>query len=194
MPVEFWKVYMKLGWEHILDLNGYDHILFVTVLCALYLLSDWKKVLWLVTAFTLGHSITLALAALQIINVNPDLIEFLIPLTIVATGLYQIALLTKYAQASSGMFVRYSLASVFGLIHGLGFSNYFKAIIGKEESLVQALLAFNIGVELGQVVIVILVLCINTVLVSYFKIPSKNWSIALSTLCTLWAMYLIFVA
>lgn len=194
MVFNFWKVYITLGWEHILDLDGYDHILFVAVLCALYLLTDWKKVLWLVTAFTLGHSITLAMAALDIISVNPDLIEFLIPLTIVTTGLYQVIMLTKLPTGTSGMYIRYLLASVFGLIHGLGFSNYFKAIIGKEESLVQALLAFNIGVELGQLVIVLLVLCLNTVTVRYFKIPHKNWSVFLSALCTLWAFYLIFFA
>ena len=89
METQIWKAYLELGFDHILDLNGYDHILFVSVLTAIYTVRDWKKIVWLITAFTVGHSITLALAALDIISFNPDMIETLIPITIIITGLYQ---------------------------------------------------------------------------------------------------------
>ena len=115
------SLYYGLGLDHILDVNGYDHILFVIVLCALYQTSDWKKILILVTSFTLGHSITLALATLRVISVNPELIEFLIPVTIVITAISN--LFTRDGKVSDGKVWRnYLYAGFFGLIHGLGFS------------------------------------------------------------------------
>src|SRR5688500_13402623 len=125
------KLYFILGKDHILDYaNGYDHILFVVALCTLYQLRDWKQVLILVTAFTLGHSITLALATLEIITVKAELIEFLIPLTIFITAASNIF---KREDSFSGraMYINYFYAAFFGLIHGLGFSNYLRSILGR---------------------------------------------------------------
>lgn len=186
-----WKAYLQLGFDHILDPNGYDHILFVTTLTAIYTFFDWKKILILVTAFTLGHSLTLALAAMDIVQFDPDLIETLIPITIIITGLYQLFRTLFAKNKSQVMMISYLLTSFFGLIHGLGFSNYFKAILGKEESIVQPLLAFNIGVELGQLIIVAISLTLGTILVKWLGIPQKTWIIFLSSAATLLAVYLL---
>lgn len=192
MSWSFWKVYLQLGWEHILDINGYDHILFVTALCATFTFLEWKKVIWLVTAFTVGHSLTLALAALDLVQVNPDIIETLIPITIVITGLYQLWTVGRSDSSKAQNVVRYAMAIIFGLIHGLGFSNYFKAIIGQEESLVQALLAFNLGVESGQIAFVLIILTFTTLLSKIPGLTPNFRKILLSAICTVWAFYLIF--
>ncbi|MFT7055199.1 MAG: hypothetical protein ACJAR3_000826, partial [Roseivirga sp.] len=123
------KLYFQLGYEHIIDLNGIDHILFVVALCSIYLAQDWKKVLILVTAFTLGHSITLALSTFELINFDTDLIEFLIPVTIFITALSN--LFRKEGSVSpKALNLNYFFALFFGLIHGLGFSNYLKSLLG----------------------------------------------------------------
>ncbi|MBK8621371.1 MAG: HupE/UreJ family protein [Saprospiraceae bacterium] len=192
MESQIWRVYLDLGFDHILDLNGYDHILFVTTLCAIYTFKDWKKILLLVTAFTLGHSLTLALAALDVVDFNPDLIETLIPVTIILTGLYQIWRTLRPELTGGNMAVSYTLTTIFGLIHGLGFSNYFRAILGKEDSIVQPLFAFNIGVEVGQLIIVTLSLMIGTIMVQMMRIPQKTWTLILSFFCTVLAFYLLF--
>jgi hypothetical protein len=150
-------LYFELGWQHICDWRGYDHILFVTVLCGTYLLADWRKVLVLVTAFTIGHSITLALSVLNIIHINTSLIEFLIPVTIVITSLINI--LNKQ-RSNTTIRLSYFLALFFGLIHGMGFSNYLKSLLGATSNVTTELFAFNVGLEFGQVLIVINVLLI----------------------------------
>jgi ABC-type antimicrobial peptide transport system permease subunit len=171
-------LYFELGWQHILDWQGYDHILFVTVLCGAYTLRDWKKVLFLVTAFTIGHSITLALSVLKFIHVNTALIEFLIPLTILITAAANI--LNKSAKPSAIKF-RYALALFFGLIHGLGFSNYLKSLLGKSTSIVVELFSFNVGLEFGQVIIVICMLILSFILIYLIKIKQRDWTFFLSS-------------
>ncbi|MGB3586189.1 MAG: HupE/UreJ family protein, partial [Tunicatimonas sp.] len=151
------SLYFNLGLTHILDILGYDHILFVVALCALYMLRDWRKVLILITAFTIGHSITLALATLNIIQVNVALIEFLIPVTIFITAVSNI-LRSQKNVSPSRVQLNYAYALFFGLIHGMGFSNYLRSLLGKEEDITVPLLAFNLGLELGQIVIVAIVL------------------------------------
>lgn len=145
--------YFDLGLDHILDLRAYDHIAFIIAFAAIYQLSDWKKVLILVTAFTIGHSITLALATLKLISVNSDLVEFLIPVTILITAISNLFTDEKEIH-NKKINLNYLLAGVFGLIHGLGFSNYLQAILGKDESIISQLLAFNVGLEGGQIIIV----------------------------------------
>ena len=127
------QLYFDLGKDHILDYaNGYDHILFVVALCALYISRDWKKILILVTAFTIGHSITLALSTLKIVSVKAELIEFLIPLTIFITAVSN--LFKNENNISDGpMQMNYIFATFFGLIHGLGFSNYLKSLSGERS-------------------------------------------------------------
>ena len=147
-------LYFGLGKDHILDyVNGYDHILFVVALSAIYLLRDWKRILILVTAFTIGHSITLALATLQIISVKTQLVEFLIPLTIFVTAFSNLFRKEENISAK-GIQTNYFFALFFGLIHGMGFSNYLRAILGKSQNIASPLLAFNLGLEFGQVIVV----------------------------------------
>lgn len=176
------KIYLPLGFQHITDIQGYDHILFVIALCAIYRLKDWRKVALLVTAFTIGHSITLALSTLNLITYSTKLIELLIPITIVLTCL--INFFHKSAEYTYDVekptFFRYPIAIIFGLIHGMGFSNYLKSLLGREQSIWQPLLAFNIGLELGQLVIVVIVLIISSLLLDILRVKKHNWNLILS--------------
>jgi uncharacterized membrane protein len=169
-------IYFKLGFDHILDVHGFDHILFVIALCAVYQYTEWKKILVLVTAFTIGHSLTLALSALHIVSIDADLVEFLIPLTILITAIFNILPARNTKSISQKINVKYLLALVFGLVHGLGFSNYFKALLGKEESIIEPLFAFNIGVELGQIIIVFCTVLIGYVLINWCKAQQRDWT------------------
>jgi hypothetical protein len=164
--------YFQLGTEHILTLDALDHILFVTALCLRYLWTDWKKVVVLVTAFTIGHSVTLALSALDYMHVNAGWIEFFIPLTIAATcinNLYQ-----RSADQQKRLPLIYFFALFFGLIHGLAFAGQFLSLEGK-EGLVGHLLAFNIGIEVAQLLIVLLVLLISFAVVQVLKLSRTVW-------------------
>ncbi len=173
-------LYFGLGKDHILDANGYDHILFVIALCTLYSLHQWKRVLVLVTAFTLGHSVTLALATLDIINVNAPLIEFLIPVTILITAVSNIAR-KKQGNDGPGLQLNYIYAAFFGLIHGMGFSTFLKSILGRDESIVTQLLAFNLGLELGQIIIVAFFLVLGYVLIDIFGVNRRDWKLVISS-------------
>lgn len=175
------SLYFGLGKDHILDYaNGYDHILFVVALCAIYLLRDWKKILILVTAFTIGHSITLALATLDIISVNSKFIEFLIPLTIFITSFSN--LFRKESSIDQGRVqINYVFALFFGLIHGLGFSNFLRSLLGKESNIISPLLAFNLGLELGQIIVVTLFLAMAFITVDLLKVSRRDLKLVLSS-------------
>jgi hypothetical protein len=175
------RLYFELGRDHILDYqNGYDHILFVIALCALYTISDWKQVLILVTAFTIGHSVTLALATLEIIKVNTALIEFLIPVTIFITAVSNL-FRNENAVQSSKMQINYLYAAFFGLIHGLGFSTFLRSILGRDKSIISQLLAFNIGLEFGQIIIVVVFLLLCFILVDLCGINRRDWKLVISS-------------
>lgn len=172
------QTFYQLGLEHILDKNGYDHIIFVIALCALYQPEDWKQVLVLVTSFTFGHSITLALSTLSIINVSSDLVEFLIPVTIFITAF---ANLFTRPNGNRVSLRNYVFAGFFGLIHGLGFSNYLKSLLGKDESIVTQLFAFNVGLEVGQIIIVAVFLAITFLVVSLINVSQRDWKMTISS-------------
>ncbi|MCB0558523.1 MAG: HupE/UreJ family protein [Lewinellaceae bacterium] len=179
------SAYLQLGFGHIADLQGYDHILFVVVLCAIYRLREWRKVALLVTAFTLGHSLTLALAVLDVIRVNAAWVEFLIPLTILATAIYNVVVHqeeNKMGTFSGMLQLNYLFALFFGLIHGMGFSNFLRSSLlpGEEGQLATQLLAFNIGVEAGQMAIVAAVLCLSYIMLSILKVKQREWNIFVS--------------
>jgi len=175
------ELYFGLGKDHILDyVDGYDHILFVLALCAVYLIRDWKKILILVTAFTIGHSITLALATMNVVNFASETIEFLIPLTIFITAGSN--LFRNDTEVSKlPVQINYLFALFFGLIHGLGFSNYLRALLGKSENIVSPLFAFNIGLEIGQIIVVIIFLTISFVLVDLLKVSRRDLRLVLSS-------------
>lgn len=177
------QLYFGLGKDHILDIsNGYDHVLFVMALCAVYVVYDWKKILVLVTAFTIGHSVTLALATLKIITVKSDLIEFLIPLTILVTAILN--LFSKEDQLYSKkktIHLNYWLALFFGLIHGMGFSNYLRSLLGKEQNIFTPLFSFNLGLEVGQIIIVAIFMASSFILVDLVGVNRRDWRFVVSS-------------
>lgn len=172
------ELYFSLGLDHILDLNGYDHILFVIALTCVYSLQQWKGILGMVTAFTVGHSITLALATFDIIPLDSALVEFLIPVTIVITAVSN--LFTPEEKKPGKLRINTYYAGFFGLIHGMGFSNYLRSLLGSEESIVLPLFAFNIALEVGQIIIVAIFLVITVILVRVFGVSTKLWKIIVS--------------
>jgi hypothetical protein len=164
-------MYGRLGFKHIIDLGGVDHIVFVLALTIRYTLLDWKKILVLVTSFTIGHSLTLALSTLSFIDISVNWVEFLIPVTILITAVSNFWVKDfEFKQAYS---THYCLALFFGLIHGLGFSNYLKSLLGKEASLLGPLFSFNIGLEIGQLLIVSVILGLSYAFLSGLKLPRK---------------------
>ncbi|QBO57993.1 HupE/UreJ family protein [Chryseobacterium salivictor] len=170
--------YLNLGWEHIISLDALDHQLFVLVLVAVYALKDWKKILWIVTAFTVGHSITLALSILDVVRVSGKWVEFLIPLTIVITALDNILMRNRQ---NNLMKMNYYLALFFGLIHGMGFANTARMMMANEQHIFLPLLGFNIGLELGQIVVVVVILIVQFLLLNLFKVNKKDWILFVSS-------------
>ena len=166
--------YLELGFRHISDLAGYDHILFLLVLCAIYQLHQWKTLLVLVTAFTVGHSITLALTSFSVISIKSEVIEFLIPMTIIATAIHN--LFIRSTSEILGHTRSYWMALFFGFIHGMGFANYFRALLMDESSILIPLLGFNLGIELGQLLFVLLVLGVAYVVTNWLKMPQRDWN------------------
>ena len=175
-PFEF---YLKLGFEHIANLNGYDHILFLVVLCAVYQISQWRNILILVTAFTIGHSITLFIVSLDFFSIPSRIIKLLIPVTILITSLQNVINI-KQIENSSRMGKNYFMALFFGLIHGMDFSNYFKALIMSPDEIVIPLLGFNIGIELGQLLIVLFIVLISFIFLNIIKIKHLKWNLFIS--------------
>jgi hypothetical protein len=172
------SLYFSLGVEHILDLNGFDHLLFLIALCAIYPPREWKTVLVLITAFTLGHSFTLAMASLGWMFFSIAWVEFLIPVTIFVTG---VSNLIQPAGCSGSMLkIKYLLALFFGMIHGLGFSNYLKSLLGSQESIFTPLLSFNLGVELGQILIVLGIGLMYWISQQLFAFRQRDWSLVVS--------------
>ena len=175
-PFEF---YLKLGFEHIANLNGYDHILFLVVLCAVYQINQWRNILILVTAFTIGHSITLFIVSLDFFSIPSRIIKLLIPITILIPSLQNVINI-KQIENSSRMGKNYFMALFFGLIHGMDFSNYFKALIMSPDEIVIPLLGFNIGVELGQLLIVLFIVLISFIFLKIIKIKHLKWNLFIS--------------
>jgi len=165
------------GWEHIIGRDALDHQLFIAALAAIYLLKDWKQVLILVTAFTIGHSLTLALSVFDVIRINSKLVEFLIPLTIVITAfsnLFQKKFTPKSIQ------INYFLALFFGLIHGLGFANYIRFMMADDQQIGWSLFGFNVGLEVGQIVVVTALLLLSQLVVFVLKVNRRDWVLFLS--------------
>ena len=175
-PFEF---YLKLGFEHIADMAAYDHILFLVALCAVYRIEEWKKILILVTAFTIGHSITLVLVSLELFSIPSNIIKFLIPLTIFATAVHNV-IGSNQAVKSIKMKRNYFMALFFGMIHGMDFSNYFKALIMDPSDIVIPLLGFNIGIELGQLLIVFFIVGIAFLFLNVLKVKHREWNVFIS--------------
>jgi len=166
--------YFKLGWEHIISKGALDHQLFILALAAIYLLKDWKQVLILVTAFTIGHSITLALSVFDIIRFSAKWVEFLIPCTIVFTATIN---LFQKSFTPRSVRINYFLALFFGLIHGMGFANSIRFMLASDQSIGWGLFGFNVGLEVGQIVVVLVILLFSTILITLFKVNRRDWVI-----------------
>jgi hypothetical protein len=174
---EFW-MYVQIGFNHIANLSGMDHILFVAALCIRYQLPDWKKWLILVTAFTIGHSITLVLSVFNYLDFSTNWIEFFIPVTILITSISN--MFVKKFSFNTKFPVIYFFALFFGLIHGLGFSLYLKSLLGISQNIAPALLAFNLGLEIGQILIVMAILVISFIFVMLLKAPRRDFILIVS--------------
>lgn len=178
--------YLQLGFLHICSWRATDHLTFLLALCAPYVLADWRRVVALVTSFTVGHSITLALATLGVVGVKAPLIETLIPVTILLTALVNMrragpALARRPHRKASVLWAApNALAAAFGLIHGLGFSNYLRALLGAKSRPVVELLSFNLGVELGQLLVVSVILLLGFVLLRGLGVARRDWILTVS--------------
>ena len=171
--------YFSTGWHHIISWEAADHLLFILALTAIYLLSNWKQVLILVTAFTIGHSLTLALSVYKVISARDHWVEFLIPCTIIVTALFNL-LLKDYEKKN--LRLNYFLALFFGLIHGLGYANTIRYMMAKEDQgFGWNLFSFNLGLEAGQILVVLSILMISYLLVNTVKLKRKWWVGVLST-------------
>ncbi|HUR10205.1 MAG TPA: HupE/UreJ family protein [Flavitalea sp.] len=169
--------YFAEGWKHIMSWDALDHLLFIAVLSAIYVIKDWKQVLVLVTAFTIGHSLTLALSVLDIIRFPIPIVEFLIPCTIVFTAISNLFQET-FSQRSAR--TNYFLALFFGLVHGMGFANVIRFMLARDQSLGTALFGFNVGLEAGQITVVTILLSLSWLFVNKLLVPRRQWVIFLS--------------
>lgn len=180
--------YLGLGWSHIISWDALDHQLFILALVAVYSFQDFKKILVLVTAFTIGHSFTLILSALDIVRFPSNWVEFLIPVTIVLTAIGNI-LISKKPQRL--MRLNYFLALFFGLIHGMGFANSARLMIASEQNIAVPLLGFNIGLEFGQIAVVMLIMGLEFILIRYLNLKKQYWLIAASCIALILAMSMV---
>jgi len=181
------QTYFELGFRHIFNLQAYDHIVFLLALCAPYVLRDWRRVVALVTSFTVGHSITLALATLGLVQYSPALVETLIPITILLTCLLN---LLRAGRANARqtlprpepvvLALPNLLAATFGLVHGLGFSSYLRELLGRQSRPVLELFAFNVGVEVGQLVIVAIILLLGILVLRGLGASRRDWVLVVS--------------
>lgn len=178
-------LYLQIGWQHIISSDALDHQLFILALSAIFLLRNWRQVLVLVTAFTLGHSITLALSVYRVCNISLAWVEFLIPCTIVATALLNFF---QPKNRPPHLKLNYVLALLFGLVHGLGFANTIRFMLADGQSIAWPLFGFNIGLELGQLLVVAGILLLSWLVVDKAKLNQKWWIWALSAISFTWAV------
>ena len=177
--------YLQLGWEHIISKDALDHQLFILALIAIFSFRDWKKVLILVTAFTIGHSLTLVLSALDVFRFPSDWVEFLIPCTIVFTALDNIIFSKNEKKLIR---LNYYLALLFGLIHGMGFANSVRMMLASEQDITLPLFGFNVGLELGQIIVVAIALFIHYIFSEVLKLSNKIWIYIISVPIFLFAL------
>ena len=172
---------MKQGLFHVLDWNAYDHVLFLIALVVVYDFKNWKKVFWLISLFTIGHTLTLILAAYNIVSVNSNLVEFLIPVTIITTAVVNI-FYAKRATKNLKTNTNLIFALFFGLIHGLAFAGGFKMLIGKSNSKILPLLEFALGIETAQIIIVIIILILGFIFQNIFRFSKRDWILIVSSI------------
>lgn len=172
---------VKYGINHVLDINAYDHVLFLMVLTIPYLFKDWKRVLLLVSLFTLGHTLSLVLAAYNVVTVSGSLVEFLIPVTILIAALYNVFTAGKGAQKER-VGVLFITTLFFGLVHGLGFAREFQMLLGESDNKLILLLEFALGIEIAQIIIVFIVLFLGYLVQTIFRFSKRDWVMVISSI------------
>ena len=170
--------YFGLGWHHIISWDALDHQLFILALASVYTLKNVRQVLILVTAFTIGHSLTLALSVMDLIRFSSKWVEFLIPCTIFITALNNILLINKKNVSAR---INYYLALGFGLIHGMGFANAIRIMLAKDQTIGWGLFGFNVGLEIGQIFVVAVILLVAQMLLNFLKVPRRDWIFFISS-------------
>jgi hypothetical protein len=176
---EFW-FNVKYGINHVLDINGYDHVLFLMVLAVPYLFKDWKRVLLLVSLFTFGHTLSLVMAAYGVVSVNGKLVEFLIPVTILIAAIYNV-FTTGKKEKNKKVGLLLFVALFFGLVHGLGFAREFTMVFGGVDNKFLSLLEFALGIEIAQIIIVFVVLFLSFLFQTLFRFSQRDWVMVLSS-------------
>lgn len=174
-------IYFNLGLSHVLDWNAYDHVLFLIVLVASYTFLEWKRVFWLVTTFTLGHTLALILATFNIVRVNSTYVELLIPITIFITALYNIFRAGK-SNKEGGVSILIVTTLFFGVIHGLGFSSFFMGSVGSGTDKFVWLMEFALGIEAAQAIVVTCVLILALIFQSIFNFSKRDWVLVVSSI------------
>jgi hypothetical protein len=185
--MEDFVFYFKLGWHHIISVDAFDHLFFIMALTSIYLLKDIKQVLLLVTAFTIGHAISLSLSALNLVKINSDFVELLIAVSIIFTAEIQFV---KSLHPKAPFRFKYVFALLFGLLHGLGFANTIRFILAESQQITLPLLSFNIGLEVGQILVVLLMLLMAKLFVEIIGLPQKWWIRIINTIALAAGIYL----
>ena len=176
---EFW-IYFQIGLKHVLDIHAYDHVLFLIALAIPFSFKDWKRVVLLVTLFTIGHTMALMLSVFGIIAIKVNVVELLIPITILITALFNLFTAGKSSKKES-INVVFFITLFFGIIHGLGFSNYFKSILGGDAAAkVLPLSEFALGIEAAQIVVVFVVLIVSYIVQTVFRFSKRDWTLVMS--------------
>ena len=176
----FW-FYVKYGVNHVIDINGYDHVLFLILLAVPYLFNNWKRVLILVSMFTLGHTLSLVLAAYNVVQINGELVEFLIPITILVAALYNVFTAGKKTHHEKTGILFFS-ALFFGLIHGLGFAREFRILVDDDDNKLVTLVEFALGIEVAQIIIVFTVLFLGFLGQTIFRFSRRDWVMVISAI------------
>ena len=177
---EFW-IYFEIGMRHVLDIRAYDHVLFLIALTVPYAFKDWKRVLILISIFTIGHTLALLLSVYGVVMVKAHLIEFLIPITILITAIFHLFTAGKSSKNESISIIGF-VTLFFGIIHGIGFANYFKTLLsGSASDKLIPLLEFSIGIEAAQIIVVFVVLLLSYVVQTFFRFSKRDWTLVMSS-------------
>lgn len=176
---QFW-IYFQIGLKHVLDVHSYDHVLFLIALAIPFSFKDWKRIVLLVSLFTIGHTVALLLSVFGIIVIKVNVVELLIPITILITALYNLFTAGK-SNKKEGLNLIFFITLFFGIIHGLGFSNYFKSILGGSAvSKLLPLSEFALGIEAAQIVVVFIVLILSYIVQTVFRFSRRDWALVFS--------------
>ena len=177
---EFW-IYFEIGMRHVLDIRAYDHVLFLIALTVPYAFKDWKRVLILISIFTIGHTLALLLSVYGVVTVKAHLIEFLIPITILTTAIFHLFTAGKSSKNESISVIGF-VTLFFGIIHGIGFANYFKTLLsGSASDKLIPLLEFSLGIEAAQITVVFIVLLLSYLVQTFFRFSKRDWTLVMSS-------------